>query len=66
MDSIKKLEFTNDILLILLYWSVGLGCGILLMIFFGMTITSNKRIKPKIKITIENGKSDTLFIYKEL
>ncbi len=28
-------------------------------------IISNQRIKPQLKITIENGKSDTLFIYKQ-
>jgi hypothetical protein len=28
-------------------------------------IYSNERIEPSIKITIEGGKSDTLFIYKK-
>ena len=29
------------------------------------TIKSNKRIEPQLKITIQAGKSDTLFIYKQ-
>ena len=44
---------------------LGVSLCILIDTFNGVNIKSKQRIEPQLKITIEGGKSDTLFIYKK-
>ena len=43
-------------------------CGLFFILAFkihGVKLKSNERIEPSFTVTIEDGKSDTLFIYKK-
>ena len=71
MDELDyKTKKTGEILLItfLIIWIISIIflCGADFEAKRGFkTITSHKRIAPQLKITIQGGTSDTLFIYKQ-
>ena len=53
-------KFSLDKIIIIL-----LGIILLFLIFKKTTIKSNKLINPEIRLIIENGKVDTIYIYKK-
>lgn len=55
----------NEELTFLMGMCVGVIVCFLAMLLHGGTVRSNKRVEPKLIITREGVKTDTLFIYKE-